>query len=181
MSAAKPPSSPEQAVAERLLSKARANAPASPNCLRPMTLIPVGEVAFGWSFLVDMYRHDGTEHWGFSAKLAPFGRGSTERDWQVLGSMLALLVGGSGYPATSPQPEPLTPIATTHPNATLHWMWHADGSGVSPLMREVMTTVLGAMTPRDPQAPPPSPSPPGRNEACPCGSGRKYKKCHGGN
>jgi len=143
--------------------------------------VPVGEVAFGWSFLVDVYRHEGTEHWGLSAKLTPFGRGSTEKDWGVLGSMLALVVKGSGYPDSAREVEPLTPIETTHPNATLHWMWHADGSVVDPMVREMTTAILSAMTPRDPQVPLSTPLAPGRNEACPCGSGRKYKKCHGGN
>jgi hypothetical protein len=27
--------------------------------------------------------------------------------------------------------------------------------------------------------PPPPPAKPGRNDPCPCGSGKKYKKCHG--
>jgi hypothetical protein len=171
---------PERVVAERLIVMAREKAMESPTCMRPTTLIPVGEAAFGWSFLVDVYRHDGTEHWGMSAKLVPFGRGSSEKDWQVLGSMLALVVKGSGYPATQ-MPDPLTPIETTHPNATLHWMWHADGSEVDPMVREMIAAVLSAMTPRDPQAPPLTAPAPGRNEACPCGSGRKYKKCHGGN
>jgi hypothetical protein len=30
-----------------------------------------------------------------------------------------------------------------------------------------------------PEAPPEAPSKPGRNDPCPCGSGKKYKKCHG--
>jgi hypothetical protein len=30
-----------------------------------------------------------------------------------------------------------------------------------------------------PEAPPEPPSKPGRNDPCPCGSGKKYKKCHG--
>jgi len=171
----------ERVVAERLVANARLKATTSPSCMRPTTLVPVGEVAFGWSFLVDVYRHDGTEHWGLSAKLVPFGRGSTEKDWRVLGSMLSLVVKGSGYPAERPMPEPLTPIETTHPNATLHWMWHADGSAVDPMVRDMTAAILAAMTPRDPQAPPVSLPSPGRNETCPCGSGRKFKKCCGGN
>lgn len=152
---------PERNVTERLIAKARAKAADSLTCLRPTTLVPVGEVALGWSFQVDMYRHDGTEHWGLSVKLFPFGRGSSERDWQVLGSMLALIVKSTGYPAERPMPEPLTPIETTHPNATLHWMWHADGSEVDPMILEMTAAILSAMTPRDPQAPPVTvPNPP---------------------
>jgi hypothetical protein len=37
---------------------------------------------------------------------------------------------------------------------------------------------LGHELPRSPRAPAAAPKRPGRNEACWCGSGRKYKKCH---
>ncbi len=33
--------------------------------------------------------------------------------------------------------------------------------------------------PEEAKAPEPPPAKPGRNDPCPCGSGKKYKKCHG--
>jgi hypothetical protein len=56
----------------------------------------------------------------------------------------------------------------------------ANGTAIPPWLR--VSTVIhpcGAIAPDAPRQSPRRVRPPGRNDPCPCGSGRKYKKCHG--
>ncbi len=73
------------------------------------------------------------------------------------------------------------PIDQLDPNATIHWQWHSDASPIDPMVvdgtREAALLVDKAVSPSPVQSAPR----PGRNELCYCGSGRKFKKCHGGN
>ncbi len=39
--------------------------------------------------------------------------------------------------------------------------------------------VMAILAENGPGAPAPPAAGPGRNDPCPCGSGKKYKKCHG--
>jgi hypothetical protein len=77
--------------------------------------------------------------------------------------------------------DPILPLVEVHPNAAIHWTWHSDGSEVEPVllaeMARVLRAVQGAIGPAPVAAV--SPAEPGRNEPCPCGSGKKFKKCHG--
>jgi len=140
--------------------------------------VPAGAIVEGWSLCLDTYTHDSVEHFGFSAKLHPPGRGSTTEDWNTLGAIVAEVSLATGYSSELPMPEPLVPIDQIHPNATIHWTWHGDSSSVDAAYLAAIRTLLEALTPRDPAA---TPTTAGRNEPCPCGSGRKFKKCHGGN
>ncbi len=168
-------------AAERMVRFARSKKQRGFSCIRPQTPTPSGEVAFGWSFMMDMHEHDGIEHWDMSAKLYPPGRGSVVGDYEVLGSMLAAMCEATGYPKELPAPKPVIPIEATHPNATMHWLWHSDGSAVDPAVLKVMAIVLSSVppVPATQRATAAGPRAPGRNELCPCGSGLKYKKCHG--
>jgi preprotein translocase subunit SecA len=49
----------------------------------------------------------------------------------------------------------------------------------APVPASPMTKIIGK--PGDNKQALPSGQKPGRNDPCPCGSGKKYKKCHGAN
>ncbi len=165
-----------------LIAAARKAAQRSESCIPPMASPKVTSATIaGWTLCLDMYRHGQTEHWRFSAKLFPPGRGSVEEDWGNLGKIVAAIYEGTGYPGTGHVPDALVPIETAHPNATHHWMWHSDGSEVDPAVLGATKAILEQMALGAPVASPTTSKEPSRNEACPCGSGRKYKKCHGGN
>jgi len=140
----------------------------------------VTRIVAGWSLVLSLHVHGGVECWHLSTKLEPLGRGSTEHDWQVLGTIVATLTVLSGYPREAAPPEAIPPVDGPHPNRAFHWSWHADGSPVSAEYLDTMRRFLArpdieeigkAAAARLPT--------PGRNDPCPCGSGRKWKKCHG--
>jgi hypothetical protein len=170
---------------EQLVREARAQRGSSPSCI-PSGQAPKIATAQhdGWSFVLDVYDHPGSngetvEHFRLSAKLFPPGRGSTEQDWGALGALVAAVQNATGGGGA----EPVLPLEEIHPNATILWTWHADGSAVDPVLLTEMARVLRAMQSAPSRAPVAavSPAEPGRNEPCPCGSGKKFKKCHGGN
>ena len=148
----------------------------APSCSRPEVPEIARVTVEGWSLCLDMHEHDGVGHFGFSAKLFPPGRGSTMRDWRVLGQLLAEVTRATGLSSDLPMPDPIVPIEEAHPNATIHWVWHDDGSPVEANYMVALRMLLDALTPKDPASPTAD-----RNEPCPCGSGRKFKKCCGGN
>jgi len=137
---------------------------------------PVDDRFDCWSAVLDIYRHNGIEHWTLSCRL--MAKSSTEKDWGLLGRMVARFVDASGYPKDE-YVEPVVPMEEAHPEAIHYWIWHSDGSDVDRLVMDTMHSVISSRTPRDPQAV--APSTPGRNDRCPCGSGKKFKKCHGTN
>ena len=107
--------------------------------------------AGGWSVCLSVHKHKNTdgkmiEHWAMSAKLFPFGRGSKEHDWQRIGEFLGRICTMTGYPQEQP-PDPITPFESTHPNETLHWHWHDDGSeldpGVARMLRRAIESLPG--------------------------------------
>jgi len=157
----------------------------SDSCCPSLRMPKVASDQFaGWTFSLDVYVHPppsgdtSIHHYRLSAKLFPPGRGSIATDWQTLGEVVQAIAHATGHPDDKFL-EPLVPIADAHPNATIHWMWHSDGSDVDEIVREATVQAVWAMTPR-PAPPPPESGPPTprRNELCPCGSGKKYKKCH---
>jgi hypothetical protein len=171
----------ERVFAVGLVAAARAvGAESSSSCIPPVivpTPTPVcGEFA-NWSVGLDCYRHDETEHWTLTCKLIP-GR-SEDRDWNQLERLAWAIIDAAGYPQDAPGVEPVIPIEEAHPKATLFWIWHSDGTDIHPIVADVMRGVASSLTPRDPQAV--KPQTPRRNEPCSCGSGRKYKQCHGAN
>ena len=174
----------EEEFARDLLEKARAKKQHSPTCM-PVgvdpNIVSVGK-CMGWSFCIDVYDHEVgvvqpkiVEHYKLSARLFPPGRSSTEEDWAALGRIISCF----GAP-----PEPLLPIEETHPNSSLMWLWHSDGSPVDTAVREGTARALAMLSAREQKtvfATAAQSDKVGRNDDCPCGSGRKFKKCHGGN
>ncbi|HEX9647610.1 MAG TPA: SEC-C metal-binding domain-containing protein, partial [Alphaproteobacteria bacterium] len=71
--------------------------------------------------------------------------------------------------------EPPPPELTRTPEPALA---AAGGNGSAPAPRRPERALAGAAAGRDPRQPQ-SWGKIGRNEPCPCGSGRKYKHCHG--
>jgi len=163
--------------ARDLLEKARAKKQHSPTCMPEgvdPNIVILGKCA-GWSFCLDVYEHDLVEHYKLSARLFPPGRSSTEEDWATMGRIVALI----GAP-----PEPLIPIEESHPNSALMWLWHSDSSPVDTAVREGTARALAMLSAREQKtvfATAAQSDKVGRNDDCPCGSGRKFKKCHGGN
>jgi hypothetical protein len=120
---------------ERLIRKARHWWESSPSCKRrPRTLRVANVRVLPWSFSADVYKHDGIEHWCFSAKL--IGRSATDADWRRLGQMLARMVVATGYPTSQGMPEgpPIAPSGAQP--VTYRWMWHSDGSDMDPELLE---------------------------------------------
>lgn len=171
-----------------LVAAAQKHGEKSPTCM------PIGapHVEFaqhcGWSFGINAHAHPGEEgamiwHYQMSAKL--IGSKSTEADWKTLGELVAAVQTATGCPFEDAPGDPLLPIESTHPESTLVWLWHSDGSDVdyavfdgtrrALVMMQAKARELamsqGLATPLDKV---------GRNELCPCGSGKKFKKCHGG-
>ena len=157
------------------------------------------QVHDGWSFGLDVYEHPMSGliklsvetfifHYRLSAKLYPLGRGSTEKDWDVLGAVVGNIVMATG---NKNPVEPLVPIDEVHPNASMHWMWHSDGSAVDQRVYDGTASVIKRIQSVQRQQAAAAHAeqqrlaalPEGkheRNEPCPCGSGKKFKKCHGG-
>ena len=187
--------------ARELVWSARKERDTSPTC-EPPNRSP--KAAFnrltGWSFGLDVYEHRDEKkfeklpgdvvrvHYRLSAKLFPPGRSSTSPDWRNLGTIVAAIVHATGYPEDRPLPEPVLPLESTHPNSTMHWMWHADGSAVSEEVLKGTAAVLSALQAQEYEAAiskglavpiHSSGEKHERNAPCPCGSGKKFKKCHG--
>ena len=140
----------------------------------------VRRIVAGWSLVLSLHVHGSTECWHLSSKLDPLGRGSTEEDWRVLGAIVAVVTGLSGYPKEAALPEAIPPIDGPYPNRAFHWSWHSDGSPVSEEYLETMRTFLARSDVETMGKTAAARLPtPGRNDPCPCGSGRKWKKCHG--
>jgi len=134
----------------------------------------------GWSFCLDMYQHGSVEHWRMSAHCDPPGRVTTDEDWQRLGKLVFFVTDATGYPRSLREPEPIVPVNELPPGAIIHWTWHHDGSAVAFEFLHAMKEIL-KMTPSDPEKDELGVPKIGRNDRCPCGSGRKWKACHGGN
>lgn len=132
-------------LAARLVLSARENQEDAEGCSGPVPPTePVMGDAAGWSFLLDTHKHDGTEHWHFSARMQPIGRGSKRLDWAVLGLVVAEVQERSGHPTHLDPPESLTPFETTHPNRAHHWAWHGDGSPLDPDHEAQLRALLSA-------------------------------------
>ena len=132
---------------ERLVKAARKKSRDAPGCAAPGGLEMLGRVKAGaWSLMLGIHRHDGIEHWHFSAMLFPQGRSSVEKDWENLGYLSAGIVDLSGYPIDGPHVDPLTPFETTPPNAVHHWAWHADASPLDEKVLRLLKEVLGSRT-----------------------------------
>ena len=113
----------------------------------------------------------GMPAWQLSAQLHSAVNIASE--WQVLGELVALV--------GAPDPETciLTPIETTPWDAVHHWIWREDGVALpKPLLIKTRKALAERARQRLPAR---APDRPARNDRCPCGSGRKYKVCHGGN
>lgn len=180
--------------ASELVAAAQKHKDESPTCMpvrRP-------EVEFaqhdGWSFGLNAHAHPVGDarpelpeamiwHYQMSAKL--IGDKSTEEDWRALGAIVAAVHEATGCPPELGPEEPLLPIESAHPKSTLIWLWHSDGSDVDEAVFNGTRRALIAMqaTERKLAVTQGLAAPlerVGRNETCPCGSGKKFKKCHGG-
>jgi hypothetical protein len=137
---------------EQLIKDARKKSKDASGCADMGGLEMLGRVMAGaWSLMLGIHRHDGIEHWHFSAMLFPKGRSSTEQDWEDLGYLIAGVVGRSGYPTNGPDVHPLTPFETTNPNSVHHWAWHTDGTPLDPAalqaLKEMMSAISSAGSP----------------------------------
>jgi hypothetical protein len=171
-------SDPYLDTVRRLIEEARDHADSSPSCVPPNRAPHVAMGRCGpWSIGLDVYSHNGIEHWRFSAQLQAYS--STTAEWEMLGRLFAHATAGTGYPCDAEPPREVIPIAELHPNATIHWQWHGDGSPVDPIVEQATRDALALVGPAVRPAPAAAAPQPGRNDPCPCGSGRKFKKCHG--
>lgn len=186
-----------EAFSRDLVSVARGRKDKSETCVPPNKLPQVTiERHRGWQFGLDVYEHREEHvfdklpgdivrvHYRLSAKLFPIGRSSTPSDWRNLAQIVRSIVLATGYPEDILLPEPLLSIEHTHPNSTMMWMWHGDGSPVDKTVLDGTAMALSKAQAREREIAvkrgwaAPSPTV-GRNDDCPCGSGKKYKKCHG--
>jgi len=181
--------------ARDLVSEAEKTKDESPACAPPnRPPRPAFKVHSGWSFGLDVYDHPPrihlaentttVSHYRMSAKLYPLGRGSIDEDWRMLGETVRAVTIATGYPDSAPTPSPLLPIEATHPNSTIMWMWHSDGSPIDQDVLDGTAKVLAMLqTPEREVATKKGLAAPlekvGRNDECPCGSKKKFKKCHG--
>lgn len=132
---------------EQLVAGARAKTFDTGHCVAATGFdfrTPFRVQACGWSLLLGIHRHDGVEHWHFSALLWPQGRSSTEDDWIRIGRVAGALAAASGHPPDV-QVDPLTPVETTPVNAVHHWVWHSDGSPLDPAAMRAFETVLASL------------------------------------
>jgi hypothetical protein len=149
----------------------------------------------GWSFGLNAHAHpvgaaarpDCPEamiwHYQMSAKL--IGSKSAEEEWRALGTVVAAVHEATGCPAESGPEDPILPIESAHPNSSLVWLWHSDGSDVDQAVfdgtRRALVTMQAAERKLAVSGGLAMPlEKVGRNKLCPCGSGKKFKKCHGG-
>ena len=180
----------------------------SKTCHPPPGALAVPSRIYGWSFALAAFEHpssgptlrdtiaSGTgadyqpapeRHFHLSAKIGSSDRAPTEEDWNNLASVVRKIVRATGYPADVEYPGTLLPIEDTPPNGTIHWMWHSDGYDIDPKVIRGTIKALAAAQQQERQAAAtaaatkPETIEAGRNELCPCGSGKKFKKCHGGN
>lgn len=175
----------------------------SPSCSPPDRWPPYANEKYrGWSLSLDVYEHPDEKrftklpgditvrHYRLSAKLFPIGRSSTAHDWGLLGDIVAAITHATGYPEDVPLLQPLLSIDSIHPNSTIHWMWHGDGSAVDPAVLETTAQAISMLQENERRdavkaglATPPhhTSEKPERNSPCPCGSGKKWKRCHGAN
>lgn len=88
-------------------------------------------VVDGWSLVLSRFPGGGPG-WLLSAKLSPYGRGSTELDWERIGEIIAAFAGELGH-----EPDLLTPLQTTHPNASHYWAFGAPKAEVEHLKQAI--------------------------------------------
>jgi uncharacterized protein len=115
--------------------------------------------ALGFMFAVEYW----PEEWA-----APRDKESAEWLDGALEAIVAMTEDDTGIPEVSPLSEegaPSTSIARLNAFGDAIWavydlreLWKSLGPRVEPMRRQAV---------------------PGRNDSCPCGSGKKYKKCHG--
>lgn len=121
----------------KLVREARSYNDSRDQCL---SSLPPPRIAFkiveGWSAALSATKHNGIECLHLSMKLHPPGRSSTSEDWKRLGALIARLLNATGWEGGLI--EPITPIESTHPNRTLHWAWHSDGSSLDEEMLKIM-------------------------------------------
>lgn len=182
--------------ASKLVLTAQNSKDKSLSCAPPSAVPKVALWLFeGWSFGLDVYEHPENrliklsediivQHYRLSARLHPRGRSSTAADWQTLGSTVREILTATGHPG-SPVVEPVLPIESVHPSSTIHWMWHSNGSRVDERVLEATAKVVQLLQKHEIELAEKNRAAaaaqdPGRNELCPCGSGKKFKKCHGG-
>ena len=185
---------PEEEFASNLVAAAQKLNDESPTCMpisRPKVVFGRRE---GWSFGLNSHRHPDSSgapiwHYQMSAKLV--GSSSNEEDWQDLGKIVAAVQLATGCPSELAPASPLLPIEETHPKSTMIWLWHSDGSAVdAAVVGGTKLALAMAQAKEREMAVESGPARPilrsvesekvGRNEICPCGSGKKFKKCHGG-
>lgn len=163
----------------------------SKNCESPEKFKAVDARGNGWSIVLDAFEHPSpideapVLHFHLSTKLNPPGRSSTADDWKTLGAIVRAITDATGYPSDK-RLDPILPLKNIHPNSAIHWVWHGDGSDVDEATLDGLAKAISMVQQeqidqavRDGLAEPLPKT--GRNEMCPCGSGRKFKKCHGGN
>jgi hypothetical protein len=177
-----------------LVAAAQKHKDESPTCM-PIRRPQVEFVRHrGWTFGLNAHAHpvgsarpDCPEamiwHYQMSAKL--IGDRSTEEDWRTLGEIVSAVEEATGCSLEDAPSDPLLPIESTHPKSTLIWLWHSDGSDVDDAVFDGTRNALIAMQAKEREiAMAQGLATPlervGRNETCPCGSGKKFKKCHGG-
>ncbi len=94
------------------------------------------------------------------------------RAMQMRGADEQMAAGTFGNVSNGSPPEPLTENPTPQRSEVLNQVQNTSNSGVEVTVRKRgesrPTTSSGGIFPKV-----------GRNEPCPCGSGKKYKKCHG--
>jgi len=174
-------------LALNLVQRAREMSSASHEC----AMAPLAEASAifvlkdGWSLGLDVTAHPSArssilcEHFWLSAQLHPTGRSSTPSDWQNLGALVQAIVAATGYPAEAPAVEPVVPIEDAHPNNTHHWLWHSDGSPIEADALHAAADAVRLFHRVEEQMPVIVPPKTSRNDVCPCGSGKKFKRCHG--
>ena len=184
---------PNEEFAGNLIAAAQKFNDESPTCIPIARPKVVFGKHLGWSFGLNTHAHPGTGeakiwHYQLSAKL--IGDSSDEDDWRDLGGIVAAVQTATGCPVGLAPAAPILPIEESHPKSTMIWLWHGDGSPVDEAVvggtklalamaqaNERETAVQSRPVARDPYPPLEKV---GRNEICPCGSGKKFKKCHGG-